>query len=277
MSLTLEHVIFESALYSKWKNVLHDEDGDELHKTLQQMVAEYDERAELYCIHCKAKRIFAADKAVYDVNSVINPLSNSPKITNKSALYKTFRCSGSDEHVRIYGFIPDGEMLVKISEYPSKYDSVQGDFNKYEKILSDEKVKELAKAAQLESFGYALAAFLYYRRIYEYIVFTSFKNATIENKITNDEFKLKRMDEKIEYLKGYLPDYFKENAQLYSILSKGIHELEEKECREYLPIARAVLYYSLDEALDNRNKRIRKDELSKQVKEITSILKKPGS
>jgi hypothetical protein len=38
------------------------------------------------------------------------------------------------------------------------------------------------------------------------------------------------MNEKIEILKTELPDFLVEHKEIYGILSKGVHELQEQEC-----------------------------------------------
>ncbi len=272
--MTIKEIIFESALYSKWKNEIQiDEEGELKDFELDYLISNFDERVDVYCTECEAKRIFAPDRGRYDVGIVGN--SNYPLTTlkNKPSLYKTFRCSAHREHQIIFGFYVDGENLVKIAEYPSKYDSVIDNFNKYKKILRKEKLKELAKASQLESYGYAIAAFLYYRRIFEDIILQTFNNSDIKDKIEEADFQKKRMEDKIDYVKKFLPDYFNENSHMYGILSKGVHELEEYECQNYLPIVKAIILYSLDEAVDKRNKEIRKEELARQLKEINTKLK----
>ncbi|WP_295222951.1 hypothetical protein [uncultured Chryseobacterium sp.] len=271
--MNITEIIFESSIYTRWTNSFeYLENGQKRYSTIDYEVSQYTERIELYCIKCESKRIFVADKAVYkDAMDVINGTHGSLK--NKPSLYKTFRCSAHPEHIHFYGFLVEGEELVKIAEYPSKYDSVIEKFNKYKKILSSEKLSELAKASQLESFGFAIASFLYYRRIFESIILETYKSANIQDKITEEEFRSKRMDDKTEYIKESLPEYFTQNSHIYSTLSKGVHELEEKECREYLPIVREIILYSLDEAVDKRNHELRKIEFAKKLKDINSKLK----
>ena len=272
--MTIKEIIFDSPLYSKWKNDIQiDEDGELKYYELDYLISNFEERVDIYCTECEAKRIFAPDRGRYDSGFVGNSHYPQTTLKNKPSLYKTFRCSAHREHQILYGFYVDGENLVKIAEYPSKYDSVIDNFNKYKKVLKKEKLKELAKASQLESYGYAIASFLYYRRIFEDIILQAFTNSNIEDKIEEGDFRMKRMEDKIDYVKEFLPDYFNENSHMYGTLSKGVHELEEDECQKYLPIVKAIIFYSLDEAVDKRNKEIRKEELAKQLKDINSTLK----
>ncbi len=54
----------------------------------------------------------------------------------------------------------------------------------------------------------------------------------------NSEFATKHMDEKISLLQDHLPPFLVKNKKIYSILSLGIHELEEDECRSFFPVLR---------------------------------------
>lgn len=271
--MNLEQIIFQAPLYSRWKNNdIKDEDGQPKEYSLDYLISTFDERVELYCTKCERNRVFAADKNIFDVTSVRNP--HFPNIIeDKPSLFKSFRCSGNEHHKILYSFIIDEDEIIKVAEYPSKYDSVKNTFNSYKKILDKDSITELAKASQLESYGYAIASFLYYRRIFEVIILQSFLEADIKNKITEEDFRNRRMEDKTKYIKDFLPDYFMENSYMYSILSKGIHDLQEVECRKYLPIIKTIIFYSLDEAVDRKNKELRKIEVSKKLKDIKSNLK----
>ncbi len=272
--MNIEEIIFDSPLYSKWKrNVEIDEDGIVREYELDYLISSFNNRVDRYCTKCDKHRIFAADKNFFDVPNVRN-VHFPHKIEDKPCFFKSFRCSAVPEHKILFSFIVEGDEVIKISEFPSKYDSVKDTFNDYKKVLDKEKITELSKASQLESFGYAIAALLYYRRIFESIILTTFTESPIENKITEEEFRQKRMNEKIEYISDFLPEYFKVNSHMYGVLSKGVHELEEQECQKYLPIVKTIIFFSLDEAVERRNKEIRKAEMAKKLDEANSKLKK---
>jgi len=273
--MTIKEIIFDSSLYQRFKNdVQIDKEGELMDYTLDYLIREFNERVEMYCTECDSRRIFATDKSVYsDTSRVSNIHFPQTQIKNKPSLFKSFRCSQNEHHSIHYGFLVDNTELVKISEYPSKYDSVKDTFNKFKKILDKSYITELSKAAQLESFGYAIAAFLYYRRIFEHLIIKTFKETEIPDKVTEDEFRKKRMEDKISYIKEYLPAYFNDNSHIYGILSKGIHELSEEECQKHLSIVKTIIFFSLEEALEIRNKELRKEEFSKKLNEINTDLK----
>ena len=67
-------------------------------------------------------------------------------------------------------------------------------------------------------------------------------------------------------LKGYLPSVLVDNAQIYGIVSKGIHELSEDECLKYFPILQSCIIMILN--MWEQQRRQREDE--KQMKAALS-------
>lgn len=272
--MTIQEFIFDSPIYYRLENkyVIEDEQGDNYAYYYIDDLVKFDKRVECYCPKCGRNRVFAPD--IVRMTSPRMSNFHHGSVTRRTSLTKTFRCSQESDHELWFGFLVDGEDLVKISEYPSKLDMSKSTIAAYEKVLSKEKVSELGRALQLESYGYSIAAILHYRRIFEYIIFNTFKEADIDGKVKETEFRQMRMDDKIKYVKEHLPDYFAENSYMYGVLSKGIHELEERECSDYLQVVKTIIYYSLDESLDKRNIELRKENYSKQLSEISSNLGK---
>jgi len=270
--MKIKDIIFNSSLYSKWENHIEIRNGDEVDSdTLDSLISEFNDLVEIFCLECNANRMYAAERGKYDTGTIVyGHLGGHQTVRNKPSLYKSFSCSASPHHKRLFGFLVDGDYLVKIAEYPSKYDTVKDKFNKYETLIGKQKIKELGKASQLESFGYPIAAFLFYRRLFETIIFNTFKDAHIADKIEEKAFRVLRMEEKVDYIKDFLPDYFLQNTFMYGVLSKGIHELEEPECREYLEVIKTVIFFSLDETLDKRKEENRKKEFANKLKNIKS-------
>jgi len=60
-------------------------------------------------------------------------------------------------------------------------------------------------------------------------------------------FLKSRMDDKIKLLSSTLPKVLVEHSGMYSILSKGIHELSEQECLRYFNTLRLGIGMLLDE------------------------------
>jgi hypothetical protein len=66
-----------------------------------------------------------------------------------------------------------------------------------------------------------------------------------------------------------LPEAVVENAPLYSILSKGIHDLSENECNAHFPVVLAGIQSVLEERLAERARR----EKAENAKKAVAVLK----
>ena len=86
--------------------------------------------------------------------------------------------------------------------------------------------------------------------------------------VDEENYKKSRMDQKIGLLSTHLPDFLVENKSMYSILSKGIHELDEETCLIHFDSLRVGIEIILDEKLDELKKK-EKIELAK--KKLMSI------
>ena len=81
------------------------------------------------------------------------------------------------------------------------------------------------------------------------------------------------MVERIKMLQGYLPEVLIKNTTIYGILSKGIHELSEEECREYFPVVKECIYQILGMWETMRKQQADEDALNKALNAITEKIK----
>jgi len=82
------------------------------------------------------------------------------------------------------------------------------------------------------------------------------------------------MVEKIELLKEHLPPFLVANKAIYSILSVGIHELDEQECLKHFEALKVGIELILDEKVDVYNKRKKIEEAQSRIQNITQQIKK---
>ena len=63
-------------------------------------------------------------------------------------------------------------------------------------------------------------------------------------------------------VKDQLPGFLTENKQIYGVLSKGVHELDEKICVEYFGLLKNAIEIILDEQIeiDARNRKRKETE-----------------
>ena len=158
---------------------------------------------------------------------------------------------------------PVTKTLMKIGQFPTVADFHISEIKQYSKLLSNEKLKEFTRAIGLAANGVGIGSFVYLRRIFEFLISEALDKAKSEGKISEPDFQRARMDEKIDLLHSYLPSFLVENKAMYSILSLGIHELNEETCLAHFDTLRVGIEIILDEKLDELRKK-EKIALAKQ-------------
>ena len=158
--------------------------------------------------------------------------------------------------------------IIKIGQLPSIGDLANAETKKYRKI-NQEIYTELNRAIGLSAHGIGVGAFVYLRRIVEkHIVQSELEKLSKANLIKEKEFDNTRFTDKLAILKDSLPDFLINNPKIYSILSKGIHELDEKECRTYFPLLRNAIEIILDEQIEQIEKENKNRIISLQLNNI---------
>lgn len=264
-------------------------------------------RISAYCKECKTERVFTMKPYVYFVDEpdecyslklsdeVLRvqkqyTLENSMQpggIVNKEhtewgwknwqieetlrVLTFKFVCSMSDEHHLDYIVLTTQNSMRKIGQYPSVADMTFPELDAYKHVISKEDRKELGTAIGLFASGVGAGSYVYLRRILERLVYQAKEIAA--DAIDNEMFERARVAEKIKMLEGYLPDILVKNTTIYGILSKGIHELSEEECRKYFPVVKECIYQILGMWESERRKKADEDALSKALSSISSSIK----
>lgn len=156
--------------------------------------------------------------------------------------------------------------VTKVGQFPQLADLENTHLKKY-KDLDKEIYQELNRAAGLNSHGIGVGSFVYLRRIIEkYIVYPELEKLIQDNLITADQINLADFKGKVILAKDNLPDVLVDNPRIYSILSKGIHSLSEKECLEIFDPLLTVIELILDERLE----KVEKDKKLKKMKDDLS-------
>jgi hypothetical protein len=133
---------------------------------------------------------------------------------------------------------------------------------------------ELSKAIGLASHDIGVGSFVYLRRIFESLIEDARKEASKEVEWNADEYKaIKYMDEKIRYLKKYLPEFLSKNSVIYSILSKGIHELSENDCLTHFEVVKTGIELILDEKIIQAEKKKKIEVAEKAIQEVHQTVK----
>lgn len=228
---------------------------------------------DCFCIECKKdstfKYSFSEGKKNYNINNYENDIMVRMNAYS-TPLVLVFKCQRDFKHAYSFMFRITNNKITKTGQFPSIASLESHSIDKYRKILKDDH-REFTKALGLYSHGIGAGSFVYLRRIFENLIEDARQTALKETRIDDTIFQQSKMDEKIKLLEDYLPIFLVENRKLYSILSKGIHELNEKDCLELFPNVKLAIELILDEKI---HKLERENKIQSVKKFIASTVDK---
>ncbi len=167
-----------------------------------------------------------------------------------------FHCVRDDSHQPLSFFLSvQGGKLMKVGQYPSIADLQQATLRRYRKALGEEKYRELNRAVGLSAHGVGIGSIVYLRRIFEHLIELAHVEARQGEGWDEEQYESSRMDEKVKMLRSVLPASLIELSSVYSILSKGIHELTEEVCLQYFQPLEVAIELILDEKMEQQARR----------------------
>lgn len=249
--------------------------------TLSELLPIETTKVELYCNKCKNKRIFKFAVMGYDYyirQGMPGALKTPPKDLKKfggmfeeNQYFYVIAKSDCGHNVIVIFKIIDENTIMKIGQSPSIYEMNKEINDKdFLRELEDEYSDYYRKACSLNSFDSNIGAMTYLRRIFEKLLIECFNENKNDLKISFENFKKLRMDEKVRELKSFLPELMFEagyNA-IYAKISDGIHNLSEDDCQAMFIPLRMAIEEILIEKIELKNKRKRQSELSKKLQKI---------
>lgn len=153
-------------------------------------------------------------------------------------------------------------ILKKIGQYPSLADMQFFSFRKYQSLLGDY-YKELTRAVGLHAAGIGVGAFVYLRRILEKLCEDA--HPVYKDKLgwNEKEYQNRHFIERVQYLASFGCEIIPSEidgikTKIYSVLSKGVHEYTEDECKELFPYLLTSIELMLDKKVEDakRTKKI---------------------
>lgn len=160
--------------------------------------------------------------------------------------------------------------ITKVGQYPSFSDINISDVKKYKSVLSSQLIGELSRAIGLASHDVGIGSYVYLRRVFESLVEEAHQNAMSHDEWDEEQYTKSRMLEKIKSLKSFLPEFLVDNPSMYALLSKGVHELSERDCLEHFDALKIGIELILDQKLENKEK-------EKKLKQAKAALDKAGN
>lgn len=244
--ITEEHLFHSLALYEPIP--FNETDYDELARII---IKSEKIQFDCYCTECEKDSTFKYKYRSLDVSHWSMDFSTKMKgnILNRKIPYELgFSCQRDDTHVYSFSFRIFKNEITKVGQFPSIASLENHTIKKYRTILKKD-YRDFSKAIGLFSHGIGAGSFVYLRRIFENLIEEKRQEAALDPSWNDLEFQKSKMDEKIRMLTNHLPSILVENRKLYSILSKGIHELSEDDCLALFPNVKLAIELILDEKI----------------------------
>ncbi len=258
---TIASFLLESPLYDKIA-VSDDQPSRWLLHSLREAPIQID----AHCIYCKRESVF---KTLRSLSGTIGKRVDEDWMLKKGNWTVEVMCVRNPVHLYRYFIMLGANGLQKIGQLPSLEDIAGADIEKYRSQLKGGYFTELKMATGLASHGIGIGSFVYLRRIFERLIYQH--HDELPSKIP--DFGKMRMDEKIGALKEVLPPSLVANKATYAILSKGLHELDEKTCKQYFSVVRAAIIRILEQDYQAREHANAEAALSQELAKIASQIK----
>ena len=238
-----------------------------------------------YCIICEKDTTFVSEDngeielkqlylniKAYTENSRVSSHEKLIKELDEIGIFiRTFKCPRHPEdtsHNQTFIFKLVGTTLIKIGQFPPIADLTNEEIKKYQKL--DKNIySELNRAIGLSSHGIGVGSFVYLRRIIEnYIVQPKLDDLIKSGSMSESELVNLDFKSKINLIKDELPEFLIKNNKIYSVLSKGIHQLSEEECKEYFPVLKTSIEIILDEQIERIERAKKNRQISRQINDL---------
>jgi hypothetical protein len=161
----------------------------------------------------------------------------------------------------------------KIGQSPQHAELVAGRLKAISKIAEKIDFVELRRAVGLSGYDVSIGAFVYLRRVFERIIDRAWKSATDAGEVLPDPMSL-RMAEKVKALSDHLPEIVVRNANVYGILSLGLHELTEEDCARAYPVVEESIIAMLEDAHAHVEKQRRDRRIAAEIAKVSGELGK---
>jgi hypothetical protein len=248
-------IVFQAPLYGTFE--ITDQQEHEL------LAA--DLNVEGHCVECGKERVFSRQKT--NARMLAN-MTHAPRLSWNDKL--SFECAFKPEHKLYVYVVLENGLIEKCGQKPSFADVVQGQDVELAKMLNNEDRREYNKAIGLASHDTGIGAYAYLRRIFERLIYGRFVEHKAARGWADEDFYKKRMNEKIAFLRDYLPPLLVKNAASYGILSDGLHNLTEGECLAFFPALRQGTLLILQEDREEKERRKAEAAFTKEVSTFKS-------
>lgn len=215
-----------------------------------------------HCPYCNRESTFEVDRIHVSYTEHRTDISMRQCINEKL----TITCARNEHHDIRYFFRKLELTLQKIGQFPSLADIANDEVSRYRKNMDKTDANEFHKAIGLAAHGVGVGSFVYLRRVFERLIYGRFEALKDEQSWDAEEFHRLRMVEKIEFLKGHIPEFIHDNNKIYSILSVGVHALDEKTCLSWFEVMKQSIIIILEDDKKKKEELDRRNAFSQAIK-----------
>lgn len=218
---------------------------------------------DTYCLGCKKSSTFHR-------TNLRREYYNDSVLFSDGITEVNYACTRDNHHVMAFFFLVrgSGSVLTKIGQYPSFADLSAGELERYRKPLGPSRFSEFNRAVGLASHGVGIGAFIYLRRIFEFLIDDAYQSAKTTTGWDEVLYLKSRVGERIQILSAYLPPFLVEHKSMYGIMSEAVHSLSEDECMTAFPVIKVAVELILDQQLEKIQ---REEKLAAVAKQISAL------
>lgn len=225
---------------------------------------------DAYCIYCQKESVFQ--------NSIgpswdFSRFKYHLETESESYVETSYVCTRNSAHEYLIYFRLCGSIIQKVGQFPSVADLQIPQIQKYRKLLGNGKYREFTRAIGLAAHGIGIGSFVYLRRVFEGLIEQAHSAASQLQGFDEKKYGLSRIEDKILLLKDFLPKFLVKHRSIYSILSKGIHELGEEECLECFNPVKVGIELILDQKIKEIERKKKERKASQTINKIVGKLK----
>lgn len=213
---------------------------------------------DIFCNTCgKSKSFKLSEQESYNlyvfdnsfsryVNPVIGVMVSNekkPNIDYQSGLFMVCLYCPECKVTYRMGIRYKGLKFTKIFEFPDQSTRHYEKYRKFRNIDDDfDYFIELATASRLFNNSAFIGSFVYLRRCLEHFVKVHLVNKFVSNGGDIHSRDLRDFSDYVELVSDYIPSEIKDAIKdTYSIMSSGIHELNEDECKDYYELMLEII------------------------------------
>ena len=161
-------------------------------------------------------------------------------------------------------------ILKKIGQYPSMADMQFFECKKYRKILKGN-YKDYTRALGLNASGVGCGSFLYLRRVLEMMVEEFHQECLSQDAWNEEKFQKLDFNKKIQEIERFgkrvIPNELENiRNKLYGVLSRGVHESTEDQCKELFPYVKCAIDLMLDAKITQMERADKLKEIEKKLR-----------